>query len=67
MAPSQEDKWRHMVDEDPCSRSVTGDSGHGTMAAAGEDELIDSIKELVEAVGEPMKVEVDESVTTEHL
>ena len=51
-----------MVDQDPCSGSVTGDSGHGTMAATGEDEPIDSTEELVGAVGG-----VDESVTAEHL
>ena len=62
MAPSQEDEWRQMVDQDPCSGSVTGDSGHGIMAATGEDEPINSTEELVGAVGR-----VNESVTTEHL
>ena len=56
LAPSQEDEWRLMVDQDPFSGSVTGDSGHGTMAATGEDEPIDST-ELFGAVGG-----VDESV-----
>ena len=41
MAPSQEDEWKWMVDQDPHSGSVAGDSGHGTMAATGEDEPID--------------------------
>ena len=58
--------WHHpkklMVNQDPCSGSVAGDSKHGTMAATGEDEPIDSTEELVGAVGG-----VDESVTTEHL
>ena len=51
-----------MVNQDPRSGSVTGDSGHGTMAATGEDEPIDSTEELVGAVWG-----VDESVTAEHL
>ena len=62
MAPSQEDEWKLMVDQDPCSGSVAGDSGHGTMAATGEDEPINSTEELVGAVGG-----VNESVTAEHL
>ena len=56
MASSQEDEWRWMVDQDSHSWSVTGDSGHGTMAATGEDEPIESTEELVGAVGESMKV-----------
>ena len=62
MAPSQEDEWKRMVDQDPHAGSVTGDSGHGTMAATGEDEPINSTEELIGAVGG-----VDESVTAEHL
>ena len=62
MAPSQEDKWRLMVDQDPHSGSVAGDSRHGTMAATGEDEPINSTEKLTGAVGG-----VDESVTAEHL
>ena len=62
MVPSQEDEWKLMVNQDPPSGSVVGDSGHGTMAATGEDEPINSTQELVGAVGG-----VDESVTTEHL
>ena len=42
MAPSQEDEWKLMVDQDPCSISVAGDFGHGTMAATGEYEPINS-------------------------
>ena len=62
MVPSQEDKWKLMLDQDPHSESVAGDSGHGTMAATQEDGPIDSTEELVGAVGG-----VDESVTAEHL
>ena len=62
MAPSQEDEGKLMVDQDPCSGSVAGDSGHGTMAVTGEDEPFNNTEELVGAVGG-----VDESVTTEHL
>ena len=51
-----------MVNQDPHSGSVAGDSGHGTMAATQGDEPIDSTEELVGAVGG-----VDESVTAEHL
>ena len=62
MALSQEDEWKLMVNQDPCSGSVAGDSGHGTLATTQEDERIVSTEELVGAVGG-----VDESVTTEHL
>ena len=62
MALSQEDEWKLMVDQDPCSGSVAVDSGHGTMAASGEAGPIDSTEELVGAVGR-----VNESVATEHL
>ena len=51
-----------MVNQDPHSGLVAGDSWHGTMAASGEDEPIDSTEELVGTVDG-----VDESVTTEHL
>ena len=51
MAPSQEDEWKWMIDQDPHSGSVTGDSGHSTMAATEEDEPINSIEELIGAVG----------------
>ena len=55
MAPSQEDKWKWMVNQDPCSGSVAGDSGHGTMTATGEDESMDNTKELIGTVGESMR------------
>ena len=62
MAPSQEDEWKQMVDQDPHSGSVAGDSGHGTMTETGEEESIDNIEELIGAVGR-----VNESVAAEHL
>ena len=62
MAQSQEDEWKLMVNQDPRSGSVAGDSGHGTMTATGEDESVDNMEELVGVVGG-----ADESVTTEHL
>ena len=40
--PSQEDEWKLMVDQDSCSRSVAGDSGHGTMAMTSEAKPVDS-------------------------
>ena len=46
---SQEDKWKLMVDQDPCSGSVAGDSGHGTMATTSEAESINSSEELIRA------------------
>ena len=51
-----------MVNQDPHSGSVAGNLGHGTMAATGKDEPINSTEELVRAVGG-----VNESVATEHL
>ena len=62
MVPSQEDKWKLMVNQDPHSGLLAGDSGHGTMAATWEDEPIDNTLELDGAVGG-----VNESVTVEHL
>ena len=62
MAPSQEDEWKQMVDQNPHSGSVAADLGHGTMTATGENEPINHIEELIVAVGG-----VDKSVATEHL
>ena len=61
MVPSQEDEWKSVVDQDPHSGSVAGDSKHETMAVTQEDEPIDSTEELVAVHG------VDEDVTIEHL
>ena len=60
--PSQEDEWKLMVNQDPCSRSVAGDSGHGTMAVTPEDEHVNSNKRLVGAMGR-----INEKVSAENL
>ena len=62
MLPSQEDEWKLMVNQDPHSRSVAGDSGHGMMAVTPEDEPVNSHEELVGAMGG-----TDENVSTENL
>ena len=52
IAPSsQEDEWRLMVNQDPHPDSVTGDSGHGTMATTAETEPATSNEELIGTVG----------------
>ena len=48
---SQEDEWKLMVNQDPHSRSVARDSGHGYLAVTPEDELVNSNEELVGAIG----------------
>ena len=59
---SQEDEWKLMINQDPHSRSVTGDSGHGTMAMTPEDDPVNSNEKLVGAVGG-----TDENVSAENL
>ena len=49
--PSQEDEWKLMVDQDPHSGSVVGDSGHETMVMTSGTEPVDSSEELIGAVG----------------
>ena len=51
-----------MVNQDPHSGSVTGDSGCGTMAVTLEDDLVDSNEKLVGAVGG-----TDENTSAENL
>ena len=51
MLQSQEDEWKLMVNQDPHSGSVAGDSGHGTMTVTPEDNPVDSNGKLVGAVG----------------
>ena len=48
---SQEDEWKLMINQDPCSISVAGDSGHETMAVTPEDDPVNSNEKLVGAVG----------------
>ena len=48
---SQEDEWKLMINQDPCSRSVTGDSGHGTMVVTPENDPVDSDEKLIGGVG----------------
>ena len=62
MQPSQEDKWKLMVDRDPHSGSVAGDSGHGMMAVTPKAEPVDNNEELVGAVGG-----IDENISAENL
>ena len=40
-----------MVDQDPHSRSVAGDSGHGMVAMTSEAKPVDSNEELIRAMG----------------
>ena len=62
IAPSQEDEWKWMIDQDPHSGSIAGDSGHGTMTVTRETESIEVVKELTGAVGG-----VNESASAEFL
>ena len=62
MLQSQEDEWKLMINQDPHSRSVTGDSGHETMAVTPEDDPVDSNEKLVGAVGG-----ADENFSAENL
>ena len=60
--PSQEDEWKLMVNQDPRSRSVAGDSGHGMMAVIPENEPVDYNEGLVGAMGR-----IYENVSAENL
>ena len=62
MAASQEDEVKQMIDQDPCSGPITGDSWHGTMTATRETESIKDVEELTGAVGG-----VNESASAEYL
>ena len=48
---SQEDKWKLMVNQDPHSASVAGDSGHGMVVTTSETKPINSNEELIRAMG----------------
>ena len=58
---SQEDEWKLMINQDPHSQSVTGDSGCGTLAVTPEHNPVDSDEKLVGAVGG-----TDENVSAEN-
>ena len=60
--PSQEDKWKQMVDQDPHPGSVAGDSGHGKMAVTPKAKPVNGNKELIGAMGG-----IDENVSAECL
>ena len=62
MLPSQKHKWKLMFNQDPCSGSIAGDSGHGMMATTSEAEPIDSNEELIRAMGG-----IDENALAHHL
>ena len=59
---SQEDEWKLMVDQDPYSGSVAGDSRHGMMAVTPEAKPVDSNEELVGAAGG-----IDRNILAENL
>ena len=68
--PSQDDEWKLLVDQDPHSRSVTGDSGYGMMAITSEAEPVDSHEELIGAVGginEDVSARIDENISAGYL
>ena len=54
--PSQEDEWKLIVNQDPHSGSVAGDSGHGMMVTTSEAKPVDSNEELIRAVVGSMKM-----------
>ena len=60
--PSQEDKWKLMVHQDPHSGSVAGDSGHGTMVMTSEAEPVDS-NEAMDGIDEDVLAWIDEDVS----
>ena len=51
LVPSQEDEWKLMIDHDPCSGSIAGDLGHGTMTITGETESTEEVKQLIGVLG----------------
>ena len=51
MAPSQEDEWKLMINQDSCLGSITGDSGHGTMTITRKTESTEEVEQLIGAVG----------------
>ena len=51
MQPSQEDKWKLMVNQNPHSGSVAGDFRHGIMEVTPEAKPVNNNEELVVAMG----------------
>ena len=62
MAPSQEDEWKWMINQDPCSGSIAGNLGHGTMTETRETESMEDVEELTGVVGG-----VNQSTSAEYL
>ena len=59
-----------MVNQDPCSRSIAGDSGHGMMAITSEAEPINSNEELIRAMGgisEDIPAGINENISAWYL
>ena len=56
MAPSQEDELKQMINQDPCSGSITGNSGQGTMTATRETESMEDLEWLC---GIPLRCEME--------
>ena len=50
VAPSQEDEWKRMTNQNPHLGSIAGDSGHGRMTATWDTESIEDGEELTGAV-----------------
>ena len=51
MAPSQEDEWKLMINQDPHLRSITRDSGHSTKTVTEETGSTKDVEKLTRAVG----------------
>ena len=51
MAPSQENEWKQMIDQDPHSGSIAGDLGHGMMTVTKETESMEETEKLTGTVG----------------
>ena len=50
MASSQEDEWKWMINQDPHSGLIAGDSGHSTMTVTKETKSMEETEELTGAV-----------------
>ena len=66
MAASQEDEWKWMIDQDPHSGSIAGDSGHGMMTVTKETESMEAAEYLSDVEwreDNPLFVFDDDNVT----